>query len=51
MSITTTAEGIETAEQLDVLLANGYNEGQGYLFGRPIGRAEVASVIERFKLG
>ncbi|MCO6417497.1 EAL domain-containing protein, partial [Siccirubricoccus sp. KC 17139] len=51
LSITTTAEGIETAEQLDVVLANGYNEGQGYLFGRPIGRAEVASVIEKFRGG
>jgi EAL domain-containing protein (putative c-di-GMP-specific phosphodiesterase class I) len=30
------AEGIETHEQRDVLEAFGCNEGQGYLFGKPI---------------
>ncbi|MET1754265.1 GGDEF domain-containing phosphodiesterase [Novosphingobium sp. RD2P27] len=29
------AEGIETAEQRDLLHAFGCNEGQGYLFGKP----------------
>jgi EAL domain-containing protein (putative c-di-GMP-specific phosphodiesterase class I) len=30
------AEGIETAEQADRLLALGANCGQGYVFSRPI---------------
>jgi PAS domain S-box-containing protein/diguanylate cyclase (GGDEF)-like protein len=30
------AEGIETAEQLDFLLARGCPLGQGFLFGRPV---------------
>jgi diguanylate cyclase (GGDEF)-like protein len=35
LGMTTTAEGIETAEQLDELKAAGFDQGQGYLFGRP----------------
>lgn len=30
------AEGIETAEQLDLLMAVGCDYGQGYLFSRPV---------------
>jgi diguanylate cyclase (GGDEF)-like protein len=35
LGIKTTAEGVETAEQLAVLLADGGMEMQGYLFSRP----------------
>ena len=35
LGIKTTAEGVETAEQLAVLLANGATDMQGYLFSRP----------------
>lgn len=35
LGMTTTAEGIETPEQLEQLKAAGFNQGQGYLFGRP----------------
>lgn len=33
--VRTTAEGIETPEQLAVVRQEGYDEGQGYLLGRP----------------
>lgn len=45
------AEGIETASELDFLLANGCHLGQGYLFGRPMAPADfdqlVASILPR----
>ena len=41
LGMRTTAEGIETAEQLDLLRGEGCVEGQGYLFGRPMTAADV----------
>ena len=35
LSIVTTAEGVETEEQLALVRAAGCNQVQGYLFGRP----------------
>ncbi|HEY4926645.1 MAG TPA: EAL domain-containing protein [Roseiarcus sp.] len=35
LGMTTTAEGVETAEQLRQIRAHGCNEVQGYFFGRP----------------
>jgi diguanylate cyclase (GGDEF)-like protein len=35
------AEGIENRAQLDMLVAEGVDTGQGYLFGRPMESAEV----------
>ena len=35
------AEGIETEEQRDLLRSLGYQYGQGYLFSRPLGAAEM----------
>ena len=37
----TTAEGVETAEQRDALLAEGCTELQGFLFGRPLPLLQV----------
>jgi diguanylate cyclase (GGDEF)-like protein/PAS domain S-box-containing protein len=41
------AEGIETAEQRDMLKAAGCDYGQGFLFARPIPAIEVAAAYPR----
>jgi EAL domain-containing protein (putative c-di-GMP-specific phosphodiesterase class I) len=45
LGLTTTAEGIETAEQLAALRADGCIEGQGYLFGRAVPANEIPSLL------
>jgi diguanylate cyclase (GGDEF)-like protein len=45
LKITTTAEGVETEEQLARLRASGFCEVQGYLLSRPIPAAAVAGFI------
>jgi diguanylate cyclase (GGDEF)-like protein len=45
MGITTTAEGVETAEQLEHVRAEGCTEVQGYLFSRPLPPAEIRAFI------
>ena len=42
---TTTAEGVETKEQLDVLRAEGCVELQGYYFSRPIPGPDMAQML------
>ena len=44
----TTAEGVETAAQLERIRAEGCTEAQGYLLGRPVPAAELAEVIRRY---
>ena len=41
MGMAATAEGVETAEQLDKIAALGCTEMQGYLFSRPLPLAEI----------
>jgi len=36
LSLSVVAEGVETEEQLSFLRANHCNDGQGYLFSRPL---------------
>jgi EAL domain-containing protein (putative c-di-GMP-specific phosphodiesterase class I) len=43
--IATTAEGVETREQLELLRALGCTEMQGYLFSKPKPAAELAKML------
>jgi EAL domain-containing protein (putative c-di-GMP-specific phosphodiesterase class I) len=45
--LTTTAEGVEDAEQLACLKAIGCTEGQGYLFSKAIPAAEIPALLSR----
>ena len=50
LGIATTAEGVETQEQLDILRAEGCNEVQGFLFNRPRPAAEVEKMLTQISL-
>jgi EAL domain-containing protein (putative c-di-GMP-specific phosphodiesterase class I) len=43
---TTTAEGVETKEQLEVLRAESCTQMQGYYFSRPKPAAEIAQLVQ-----
>ncbi|MCP1548661.1 MULTISPECIES: EAL domain-containing protein [Methylorubrum] len=45
LGMTTTAEGIETEAQLDQLRLEGCDEGQGYLFSRPVPSASIRELV------
>jgi diguanylate cyclase (GGDEF)-like protein/PAS domain S-box-containing protein len=45
LGMTTTAEGVETKEQLDLLRAEGCTEVQGYLFSKPQAASEVPRLL------
>ncbi|MDP2110630.1 MAG: EAL domain-containing protein [Thiobacillus sp.] len=40
------AEGVETAEQAALLLAQHCDEGQGFFFGRPVGAGALAVLLQ-----
>jgi diguanylate cyclase (GGDEF)-like protein len=46
LGIRTTAEGVETLDQLTILRAEGCTEVQGYLFGRPQHADQLAALID-----
>jgi diguanylate cyclase (GGDEF)-like protein/PAS domain S-box-containing protein len=48
LNITTTAEGVETIDQLDWLRAEGCNEVQGFLFSAAKPAAEVERLLLKF---
>jgi diguanylate cyclase (GGDEF)-like protein len=50
LGMTTIAEGIETAEQLERVKAAGFAEGQGYLFGRPQPVERIARAAENIEI-
>jgi diguanylate cyclase (GGDEF)-like protein len=43
--LVTTAEGVENADQLACLKANGCTEGQGYLFGKALPASEALALL------
>ena len=43
LGLQTTAEGIETVEQANILRAAGWEYGQGWLFGRPVPPEQIGS--------
>ena len=47
LNMTTTAEGIETERQFEILRAAGVTLAQGYLFGRPTPVAEFIGCVRR----
>jgi diguanylate cyclase (GGDEF)-like protein/PAS domain S-box-containing protein len=52
LGMTTTAEGVETKSQLEVLRAYGCREAQGYLFGAAAPAAEATRLLrERRRIG
>ena len=48
LNITTTAEGVETEDQLDWLRAEGCNEVQGFLFSAARPAADIANLLAEF---
>jgi diguanylate cyclase (GGDEF)-like protein len=51
LGITTTAEGVETSDQLTRVREQGCTEIQGYLFGKPLPLSSVHSLLQRQLLG
>lgn len=50
LNLTTVAEGIETEEQLQFLIENGCNIGQGYLYSKPIPFEEFEQIYFKEQL-
>ena len=46
LGMTTTAEGVETVEQYDLVRRNGCTDVQGYYFGRPRPLAELGELLD-----
>ena len=46
LKMTITAEGVETATQLDVLIGLGVDDAQGYLRARPAPAAAFAAIVD-----
>jgi diguanylate cyclase (GGDEF)-like protein len=51
LGMATTAEGVETEDQLEKMIAYHCTEVQGYLFSRPVPASEVARLLAAFNPG
>ncbi|WP_034817253.1 EAL domain-containing protein [Ensifer sp. BR816] len=49
LGITTTVEGVETADQLEIIKAEGFDEAQGYLFARPLPAAQLLELMQSWQ--
>jgi EAL domain-containing protein (putative c-di-GMP-specific phosphodiesterase class I) len=49
LGMKTTAEGVETQQQLRKLHEEGCTEVQGYLFSRPVPAAQAAQLLQSHK--
>ncbi len=49
LNIKTTAEGVESLDQVTMLREHGCTEAQGYLFSRPKPAAELPALMERLR--
>jgi predicted signal transduction protein with EAL and GGDEF domain len=47
--MTTTAEGVETKEQLEQMRAEGCTEVQGYFYSRPMPASEISELLSGFE--
>ena len=47
--MTTTAEGVETQEQLDKMRSEGCNEVQGYFFSAPVHASQISELLAGFE--
>jgi EAL domain-containing protein (putative c-di-GMP-specific phosphodiesterase class I) len=47
--MTTTAEGVETQEQLDQMRAEGCTEVQGYFYSKPMPAGEIPQLLSGFQ--
>jgi EAL domain-containing protein (putative c-di-GMP-specific phosphodiesterase class I) len=47
----TTAEGVETEAQLELIRQHGCTEAQGYLFSKPMAANDVGAWMAQFQAG
>ena len=47
LGMRTTAEGVETEQQLDELREQGCTEAQGFYFSRPVPASEIAALFTK----
>jgi EAL domain-containing protein (putative c-di-GMP-specific phosphodiesterase class I) len=49
LGMITTAEGVETEEQLEILRAEGCMQGQGFLFSKAVSATEIPLLLQRLQ--